>query len=102
MKTSLHEIQPYITKDGSLIRELMHPKVHGNKMLSFAQAIVEPGCETVAHRHEISEEIYHVVQGSGVMTLDKEEFSIGPGDTIYIRPNLSEGWRPGIWAGTLL
>lgn len=88
MKTSLHEIKPYMAKDGSQIRELMHPAVHGNKNLSFAQAVVEPGCATIAHRHKISEEIYHVVQGVGMMTLGKKEFPIGPGDTVCISPDL--------------
>jgi mannose-6-phosphate isomerase-like protein (cupin superfamily) len=89
VKTSLHEIKPYTTKDGSQVRELMHPEVHGNKKLSFAQAVIEPGCATVSHVHKTSEEIYHVVQGKGMMTLGEEQFFIGPGDTVCILPYLS-------------
>lgn len=88
MKTSLHEIKSYMTKDGSQVRELMHPAVHGNKNLSFAQAVIEPGCATIAHMHKISEEIYHVVQGVGMMTLGAKKFPIGPGDTVCIPPEL--------------
>lgn len=88
MKTSLHDIQPYMTKDGSLIRELLHPAVHGNTNLSFAQAVIEPGCTTIVHVHKASEEIYHVVRGNGIMTLGEEQFPIGPGDTVCILPNL--------------
>ena len=49
MKTSHDQIPPYTTKDGSEIRELMHPAVHGNRNQSFAEAIVaaglqDPGC----------------------------------------------------------
>jgi mannose-6-phosphate isomerase-like protein (cupin superfamily) len=86
MKTSYNEIQSFITKDGSLIRELMHPDRHGTMHLSFAQAAVEPGCATAAHQHKKSAEIYHVIQGKGKMTLDEEQFPIGPGDTVYIAP----------------
>ena len=88
MKTSLHALQPYTTKDGSQVCELMHPAVHGNKKLSFAQAVIEPGCATIPHMHKISEEIYHVAQGVGMMALGEEEFSLGPGDTVCISPNL--------------
>ena len=88
MKTSMHEIKPYMTKDGSQVRELMHPGVHGNKKLSFAQAVVEPGCTTFLHIHKTSEEIYHFVQGTGMMTLGQEQFSINPGDTVCILPHL--------------
>ena len=31
------EVRPYITKDGSEIRELMHPTVHGNQVLICTQ-----------------------------------------------------------------
>ena len=30
IKTEYSKIQPYATKDGSIIRELMHPNVHEN------------------------------------------------------------------------
>lgn len=87
LKTAYRESEAYRTKDGSLIRELMHPARHGCKNLSFAEAIVEPGCATMSHIHTRSEEIYHVARGSGLMTLGKECFAIGPGDTVCIRPN---------------
>jgi hypothetical protein len=57
MKTEYEKIQPFTTKDGSLVRELMHPKVHGNKKQSLAEAIVPAGAETLRHRHLVSEEI---------------------------------------------
>jgi len=86
-KTSYTEIEAYTTKDGSLIRELMHPEIHGNKNLSLAQAIIEPGCCTRSHVHTTSEEVYHILQGKGIMALCKERFAIGPGDTVCISPN---------------
>ena len=75
-----------MTKDRSEIRELMHPAVHGNRQLSLAEATVEVGGKTALHRHAITEEIYHVVQGAGVMTLDADVFAIVAGDTICIAP----------------
>ena len=86
-KTSYAEIEAYTTKDGSLIRELMHPAIHGNMNLSLAQAVIEPGCTTISHVHKTSEEVYHIVQGKGIMSLGKEQFSIAPGDTVCISPN---------------
>ena len=43
MKTRLADIAPYITRDGSAIRELMHPDVHGNRAQSLAEAVVAAG-----------------------------------------------------------
>ena len=84
--TRYPDILPYITKDGSEIRELMHPAQHGNRAQSLAEATLAPGQRTQLHRHQITEELYHVTTGSGVMRLGEESFSIQPGDTIHIAP----------------
>jgi mannose-6-phosphate isomerase-like protein (cupin superfamily) len=84
--TEYRKIQPYPTKDGSLIRELIHPSVHGNSKQSLAEATVPPGASTALHRHVESEEIYHVTHGSAVMSLGDERFRIWVGDTICIPP----------------
>ena len=84
--TRYGDVPAYITKDGCEIRELMHPEQHGNRHQSLAEAIVRPGQSTRLHRHTRSEELYHVTQGSGLMTLDKESFPIGVGDTVLIVP----------------
>lgn len=86
LKTRYQEIAPYVTRDGSEIRELMHPAVHGNARQSLAEARVLPGQSTLRHRHRESEELYYVVQGRGRMFLGDEDFSIEPGDTVLIPP----------------
>jgi mannose-6-phosphate isomerase-like protein (cupin superfamily) len=78
--------EAYFTKDGSLVRELMHPRRHGVESQSLAEAIVSPGGTTALHRHRITEELYHVLEGTGIMTLASEKFAVGPGDTVCIAP----------------
>ena len=80
------KIQAYETKDGSQVRELMHPEVHGNKMQSLAEATIPVGHRTLLHKHHKSEEIYHIVSGMGVMTLGDERIEVRVGDTIGIPP----------------
>ena len=85
-KTALHEVSPYITRDVSEIRELLHPGQHGVRNQSLAEAVIPPGAATLLHRHRTSEEIYHVTRGSGSMTLGRETFAIAVGDSIAIAP----------------
>lgn len=82
------QITPFTTKDGSIIRELMHPATHGSRAQSLAEAIVPPGSHTLPHRHHHSEEIYHITAGAGRMRLGETEFDISPGDTICIPPGV--------------
>lgn len=72
--------------DGSEIRELMHPNVQGNKLQSLAEATVPIGGKTLCHKHTVTEELYHITQGYGLMTLGNEDFEVFVGDTVCIPP----------------
>lgn len=78
--------EPYITRDGSLIRELMHPSVHANQSQSLAEATIAPGQQTATHRHNRSEEIYYIQQGAGTMFVGDESREVVAGDSIAIPP----------------
>ncbi|MBS1189200.1 MAG: hypothetical protein H6R10_992 [Rhodocyclaceae bacterium] len=86
MKQAYADVEPYITKDGSEIRELMHPAVHGNRAQSLAEATVPPGTRTLLHRHLVTEELYHITAGAGWMTRGDERFLVQAGDTVCIPP----------------
>lgn len=86
MKQAYGDVVAYQTKDGSEIRELMHPAVHGNRQQSLAEATVFPGQTTVLHRHQRTEELYHITAGEGWMTLGDQGFAVKPGDTVCIPP----------------
>lgn len=86
LKTTLGDIAPYLTKDGSEIRELLHPNLHAVCNQSLAEAAIPPGKKTLLHQHRTSEEIYHVTSGQGLMTLAGETFPIATGDSIAIPP----------------
>ncbi len=80
------DVPTYTTKDGSTIRELMHPAVHGNRNQSLAEATVAAGTKTLPHLHRETEELYHITAGYGRMTLGASHFDVAPGDTICIPP----------------
>lgn len=86
IRSSHADVEAYVTKDGSEIRELMHPARHGNRAQSLAEATVAPGARTTLHYHGATEEIYHITQGTGRMTLGGETFDVKPGDTVCIPP----------------
>ena len=87
-RTARLSIKPFTTKDGSTIRELMHPDMHGNRAQSVAEATVPVGARTHLHRHHRSEEIYHILEGRGSMVLAGEQFDVEAGDTIAILPQV--------------
>jgi len=72
---------PFVTKDGSTIREYHHTALQ-----SLAEATLEPGQATERHYHAETEEIYYLVEGSGEMELDGDRRPVSPGDAILIPP----------------
>ncbi|TQD23588.1 cupin domain-containing protein [Methanolobus vulcani] len=84
--SSCDDVEAYVTKDGSIIRELMHPQVHGNSSQSLAEARVAPGSSTLLHRHNVTEEIYHILGGMGLLTLGDGLIEVKAGDSVCISP----------------
>lgn len=83
-RTRYEDIEPFVTKDGSIIRELMRGSGQ-----SLAEAIVPRGETTHSHRHMRSEEFYHITAGKGLMRLGEDEFTVKSGDTVNIPPGTS-------------
>jgi len=85
--TSINDIVSYPTKDGSEIFELVHPdSVSCSGHQSLAEARLSPGQKTQRHRHLVSEEIYHILSGHGLMECAGRIFSVQAGDSIVIPP----------------
>jgi mannose-6-phosphate isomerase-like protein (cupin superfamily) len=86
--------EPFITADGSTIRELAGPVSLPTRNESLAEATVPPGGETAEHFHRTSEEVYFFTAGAGRMRLGEEEREVSAGDCVVIPP----GERHKLWS----
>jgi mannose-6-phosphate isomerase-like protein (cupin superfamily) len=82
----LEQREPFVTADGSTIRELAGVPSGNAANQSLAEATVPPGGATVAHLHRASEEIYLFTAGAGRMRLGEEEADVRAGDAVVIPP----------------
>ena len=83
---SLKDLPTVMDKDGAEIREVLHPKNDPIwNHLSLAHAVVKKGQETKNHILEIVE-IYYILSGQGVMTIDREQKEVKKNDAIYMYP----------------
>ena len=82
-----NEVEPYVTRDGSTIREWAGPGYRAPaEGQSLAEATVAPGESTVAHYHRDAEEIYLVTAGEGRVRVSEEQRDVRAGDAIVIPP----------------
>ena len=90
------DLEVYVTRDGSTIREWAGPGYAAEAAnLSLAEATVAPGGATIEHLHRRSEELYLVTAGSGRLRVGEEERrrgrakSVAPGGWAAKRPPAS-------------
>jgi mannose-6-phosphate isomerase-like protein (cupin superfamily) len=92
----LEQREPFVTADGSTIRELAGLPSGNTRNQSLAEATVPPGGETAEHYHRTSEEIYLFTAGAGRMRLGSDEGDVRAGDCVAIPPGVRHKlWNPG-------
>lgn len=93
---NLNEMSPFITKDGSEIRELLAHRNSGIRNQSLAEARVPVGGSTQEHYHVKTEEIYYITHGAGKIRIEGETREVRPGDAIGILPGRKHKlWNTG-------
>jgi mannose-6-phosphate isomerase-like protein (cupin superfamily) len=63
-----------------------------NLAMVFRKRALKPG-SAIGYHEQHEDEIYYVVSGRGVMTVDAVTFEVGPGDAVLTRPGSSHGLK---------
>ena len=93
---NLDQVNPFTTKDGSQIRELLAYRNAAIRNQSLAEATVPVGGSTDEHFHAETEEIYFILEGEGRMRIEGESNDVRVGDAIAILPDQKHKlWNTG-------
>ena len=90
---NLNKVVPFITKDGSEIRELLAHRNSAIRNQSLAGARLRVGGSTQEHYHVKTEEICYITHGTGRIRIDGETREVKAGDAIAILP----GQKHKLW-----
>ena len=90
---NLNEVEPFTTKDGSEIRELLAHRNSTIRHQSLAEARLTAGGATQEHFHPRAEEIYYITHRTGRIRIEGELRDVMPGDAIAIPP----GQKHKLW-----
>jgi mannose-6-phosphate isomerase-like protein (cupin superfamily) len=79
--------QPWSTaSDNAIARQIASPNNSRARQISIADIRVPPGVAIKRHYHNVIEEIYYITAGTGIVTVDGQERTVGVGDAVVIRP----------------
>lgn len=72
------------TPHGSEIRPLIDRTTSAIENCSLAEEVLPVGAKIGQHYHLLTEEIYYVVRGKGMMTVGVETREVAAGDAVFI------------------
>jgi mannose-6-phosphate isomerase-like protein (cupin superfamily) len=99
-----------IVRNVGKVEEIVAPSRHGgvgeirqrrmyeltdlvSQLQIVAHDVLPPGTAIGVHPHPSEEEIYFILDGEGIMTVDGEERVVAAGDMILTQPGSSHGLR---------
>ena len=83
---NINRLKPFVTKDGSEIRELLAHRNSCIRNQSLAEARLAPGASTAGHHHVKTEEIYYILEGQGRVQVGDEYREVTVGDAVAVPP----------------
>lgn len=84
----IDEAQPFVSSDGSTIRELAGRVSLPSRQQSLAEATVWVGDATDEHYHPVAEELYFFLAGVGRLRVGDEQRDVRAGDCVLIAPGV--------------
>ncbi len=77
---------------GALSKALVDPAGTGTKLVDFRISRYAPAAYVEEHVHAVQEQIYYVLEGEGVLTLDGERRLMRAHDYVWVPPGVRHGF----------
>lgn len=73
---------------GAFSKMLVRPEPCGSKAIDYRISVYQPRAYVAPHKHRIQEQVYHVLDGEGLMELEGERTVVRKDDVIFIPPGV--------------
>jgi mannose-6-phosphate isomerase-like protein (cupin superfamily) len=73
---------------GALSKPLVMPETAGSRHLDYRISMYQPMAYVELHAHKVQEQIYHVLEGEGLMEIDGNKRVVRKHDIIYLPPGI--------------
>jgi mannose-6-phosphate isomerase-like protein (cupin superfamily) len=73
---------------GALSKPLVMPETAGSRHVDYRISMYQPMAYVQLHRHKVQEQVYHVLDGEGLMEIDGEKRVVRKHDYIFLPPGV--------------
>ena len=73
---------------GALSKPLVMPETAGSRRIDYRISMYQPMAYVKLHRHKTQEQVYHVIEGEGLMEIDREKRVVRKHDFIFLPPGV--------------
>jgi len=77
---------------GALSKPLVDTANVGTKKIDFRISRYAPAAYVQEHVHQVQEQIYYVLEGEGILTLDDKKHLMRPHDYVYVPPGITHSF----------
>ena len=73
---------------GALSKPLVMPETAGSRRIDYRISMYQPMAYVQRHKHAVQEQVYHVIDGEGLMEIDGVNHVVRKHDFIFIPPGI--------------
>ena len=73
---------------GALSKPLVMPENAGTRHIDYRISMYQPMAHVKKHAHRVQEQVYHVLEGEGLMEIDGETRVVRKHDVIFLPPGV--------------
>lgn len=73
---------------GALSKPLVAPETAGSRHLDYRISMYQPMAYVELHKHEVQEQVYHVLDGEGLMEIAGRKHVVRKHDVIFLPPGV--------------
>src|SRR6201996_4114775 len=73
---------------GALSKPLVMPETAGSRHLDYRISMYQPMAHVARHKHKVQEQIYHVLEGEGLMEIAGKNHVVRKHDFIFLPPGV--------------
>lgn len=77
---------------GALSKALVRPETCGSRRIDHRISCYQPMAHVDEHVHQVQEQVYHVLEGEGLLTLDDRSQLMRRHDYVFVPPGVRHGF----------